>query len=685
MRGQSGMTDHGLVVVFVVLGLGLFATPLFAVSAAGGQVEVVAKPAPDATNSHYVSNRPPLKPSALVKLPIGAIEPDGWIRRQLVLMADGMTGRLQEISEWCDFETSAWTSPDGTGENPWEELPYWLKGYGDLGYVLDDPRIIRDAKKWIEAVIDSKRADGGFGPAENLEKRDFWPHMVMLFALRSYYEYSNDQRVLDLMSDYFKFMASVPNDELYVYPHPYARKWWQWIRAADNLDSIYWLYNQTGESWLLDLARRNHEQTAPWTGEFPNWHGVNICEAFRGPAQFYQQSHDKRHLTATERRYQTVMDKYGQVPGGMFGADENCREGFIGPRQGAETCSIVEFMFSHQTLGKITGDVKWLDRCEEIAVNTFPPALTPDLKALHYITAPNQVQLCQSDYSPMIDNRGTMYAYTPYEKYRCCQHNVSHGWPYYAEHLWMATPDNGLAAVFYAPSNVTAKVGDGAEVTIQQTTQYPFDDVISLKLKAERSASFPLLLRIPGWCDSAEVRINGEKADITVEAGKWLKITRVWTDGDAVELKLPMTIRTRVWEANGNSVSVDRGPLTYSLKIDEKWEAYEKERAWSSFEVFPTSAWNYGLIVDTDQPADSFTVEDHSEPMSDQPFTPDAAPILLKAKGKRIPSWQQEHNGLVGEVPESPVVSEEPTEEITLIPMGCARLRITAFPQVAQP
>ena len=97
--------------------------------------------------------------------------------------------------------------------------------------------------------------------------------------------------------------------------------------------------------------------------------------------------------------------------------------------------------------------------------------MTPDLKGLHYLTAPNQVQLDRPEKSPMIENRGDMFSYNPYQ-YRCCQHNVAFGWPYYAESLWAATSDNGLAAVLYAASSVKAQVGDGTRVQIAEETSY---------------------------------------------------------------------------------------------------------------------------------------------------------------------------------------------------------------------
>ncbi|MEM2904899.1 MAG: glycoside hydrolase family 127 protein, partial [Candidatus Bathyarchaeia archaeon] len=607
-------------------------------------------------------------------LPIGSIQPKGWLRRQLTLMAEGFTGHLPELSKWCQFERSAWSSPEGQGEYGWEELPYWLRGFGDLGYVLRDERVIREAKRWIDAVLSSQEPDGYFGPRVNKANRDLWPNMIMLDVLRSYYEATGDGRVLPFMTRYFRWQLSLPPEQLFPgsWEHPLI---WQKVRGGDNLQSIYWLYNRTGETWLLELAQRVHDRTADWTSGIVSWHGVNICQGFREPAQYYQQSHEARHLQATERNY-------GQVPGGMFGADENCRPGYTDPRQAAETCSIVEFMLSDELLLKITGDPLYADRCEEIAFNSLPAAMTPDLRGLHYLTAPNMVQLDRESKAPLLQNAGNMLAYDPYG-YRCCQHNVSHGWPYYAEHLWMATQDNGLAALLYAASEVEAKVGDGAKVKVLEETGYPFEETVRFTLSAPKPVRFPLLLRIPRWCQDAKVYVNEQLEDAHLSPLSYAVVDRAWRDGDEVRLELPMKVQLTVWARNKNSVSVHRGPLTFSLKIGERWVRYGGTDRWPAYEVYPTAEWNYGLILDEEDPTTSFEVVKRLGELPDQPFTVDAAPVQLLAKGKRIPEWRQEENGLVGALPESPVRSDEPEERLTLVPMGCARLRISAFPTIA--
>jgi hypothetical protein len=431
----------------------------------------------------------------------------------------------------------------------------------------------------------------------------------------------------------------------------------------------------------LELAKKVHRRTAEWEKDVINWHNVNMSQGFGQPATYYMQSKDPDHLHAAERNWRKIRDMYGQVPGGMFGGDENCRPGHTGPRQAVETCGMVEMMLSHEILLTISGDPKWADRCEDVAFNSLPAAFTPDLKALHYLTSPNMILCDRHNKSPGLQNGGPMLHFNPH-RHRCCQHNTGHGWPYYAEHLWLATPGNGLAAVLYAPCKVTAKVGDGTEVTILEETQYPFDEKIRLTITTSKPVRFPLYLRAPGWCEYPGLTINGASSSVRTGPRSYYVIDREWTDGDKVELDLTMKITLRKWTQNNDSVSVDRGPLTYSLKIGEKYIREGGTEEWPAWEIHPTTSWNYGLLLDEDEPASSFRVVRNDWPNDNQPFEATAAPISLRAKAKKIPAWQKDHLGLIGKLQASPVKSGEPTETVTLIPMGCARLRISAFPTI---
>ncbi len=641
-------------------------------------LKIVDRPPAGRSNSFYPSNQPPLEPSPLVKLPIGKVQARGWVLSQLELMRKGLTGRLEEISRFLAPD-SGWLTLKGKG---WEEMPYWLRGYGNLAYLLNDSEMIQKAKKWLEAILASQQIDGYFGPVDNRLSNDLWPNMLALACLQSYYEFSEDRRVLDFMLKYFRYEFELPEEKLL----PGS---WQKLRGGENLESVYWLYNRTGEKWLLELATKIYQNTASWEAPIltperdRNWeessfyHGVNIAMGFRYPAVYFQQAKNKQLLKAVEKNYRQIIEFYGQQPGGMFGADENIRPGYNDPRQGAETCTMVEFMNSFESLLKITGDPIYADRCEEIAFNSLPAALTPDLKALHYLTAANLIS-CDSSDEHDFQNSGTLLSYDPW-KYRCCQHNVAFGWPYFAEHLWLATSDNGLAAVLYAPSTVEALVGEkGQKVRLSETTDYPFDERVEIIISCDKPVFFPLYLRLPNWAEKAWLQIAGEDEVELRHPGKYAVISREWKNDDLVLLEFEAPIRVRFWPGLGQAVSVARGPLWYSLEIKENWQRCGGTNDWPAFEVLPASDWNYALVLDVKQPENNFRLIE-KKPLAYQPFSQETAPLVLEASARKLLEWSAEGK-MVGKVPASPVRSDLPIEKIRLIPMGCARLRITCFP-----
>ncbi len=643
------------------------ASPKIEGSGTSSGVRVVKVPS-GKRNSLYIASRPPLASSPFIKLPIGAIEPRGWLRQQLLLMADGMTGHLAEFSHFLAPD-SGWLTfrPQDAG---WEEMPYWLRGYGDLGYVLKDEPIIHEAKRWLDAALASQQDDGYFGPPLNKTNYDLWPNMLMLNALQSLYEVAGDQRVLPFMTRYFRYELNLP-------PRKLLPDSWQKVRGGDNLASVHWLYDRTGDPWLLDLGKKLFESTVDWTIGPQTQHGVNNAQGFREPSTYYQQSHDPKHLEATDHDYAAIMGEYGQVPGGMFGADENWRPAKTGPSQAAETCSIVEFMHSFEMLLKMTGNPVWADRCETVAFNSLPAALTPDFKGLHYLTAPNLVD-CDPSGDHDFGNAGYLLPFSPREMYRCCQHNVAFGWPYYAEHLWLATHGNGLAAVLYAPSAVEALVGHGAKLRIEEETDYPFGGAVELRMSISEAAAFPLLLRVPGWCKGAAIAVNGRKISVEAPPASYISVERTWRDGDRVHLELPMRTTLTEWKKQADAVSVNYGPLSFSLKIGQQWEKIGGTDAWPDLAVHPTTPWNVGLLVDHHNPAASFRLV--RKPLDGkQPFDLDTAPLELHAKGRLIPNWT-----LIGKMasapPPGPVRSNEPVQNVTLVPMGCARLRLAVFP-----
>ncbi len=665
----------------------------FAGVRADNTVTIVDTPNRESTSVNYTNFRAPLQQAPLLKLPVGKVQPKGWLRKYLELQRDGLNGQLGTVSAWLDKNNNQWLS--NQGDHGWEEVPYWIRGYCSLAYILDDEAMKAETKTWIQAVLNNQASNGRLGPdGYDGNSPDIWAKMPMLWALQTYYEATNTQRVLTAMNRYFKWEMSIPDDK-------FLKGLWQEKRGGDNLWSVLWLYNRNGDQTILPLIDKLHNATSDWTmkGDLPNYHGVNVAQGFREPATYYIYTGDKEMLQATYNAHNEMRRRYGQMPGGMYAADENARAGYYDPRNGAETCALVEQMASDEILMGITGDVFWADHCENVAFNSFPAALTPDMRALRYITSANMAISDEKNHAPSIDNslRG-MLSMSPFSS-RCCQHNHGMGWPYFTEHLVMATADNGLATMLYAANETTAMVADSVSLRMEEITHYPFDETITLVLHPERDVEFPLYLRIPAWAKGSEVSINNEMQQVEGDAaGRYVRISRQWKEGDTVSLRLPMTLRSTVWQQNKSSVSVDYGPLTLSLKIDEEFEAHDSRdpefvqddshwqegvdaSLWPCYVLRAKSDWNYGLVVDKQNLPVGFSVIRKTYPENEQPFTLDNVPLEFTAVGRQIPSWGFDATGMTDLLPTKFAPRAAETTPITLVPMGAARLRISAFPR----
>jgi hypothetical protein len=676
-----------------LLAFAIAAMPALRASAEETKVRVEPYAVATTAGGYYTPNRPPLQPTALMKLPPGSIAPQGWLRHQLELDAKGLCGNLPEVSRFLKFEETGWVHPEKSG---WEEVSYWLRGYAALGYALHDEKIMAETRKWVEAVMATQQEDGYFGPKGQKpvgdKLGDPWGHMPMLDALRTYYEATGDKRALECLTRYFHWL----NTQSVKYFHA----GWAAVRWADTMSIVQWLYNVTGDEWLIGLSGKINDNSADYVTKLPSLHNVNLAQGIRQPAEHWLLAKDPKFLEATESDYRKIMGVYGQFPGGGFAGDEAIRAGFTDPRQGFETCGIVEFMRTFEIMTRITGKPVWSDRVEELAFNSLPAALTPDHRGIHYITCANAPVLTMKGTSGQFSNKFTMLPYRHgSHDYRCCPHNYGMGWPNYAEEMWLATADKGLAASLYGASEVKAKVGEGTEVTLVESTDYPFSDTIRIVVSAPKAVRFPLYLRIPAWCRGAEVTVNGNKVPASRVAPGYVILDRKWKKGDEVTLRLPMALSVHRWEKNKNSASVNYGPLTFSLLIPEKWERGGGDinatrepanviksnggtDAWPEFEVRPGGPWNYGLLLDATNPIATISLEPRSGPLAENPFTQEGSPLLLKAKAKRIPAWTLDSEEIITPLEPSPVASDEPEETVTLLPMGAARLRISAFPVI---
>ncbi len=636
--------------------------------------KVAAASATYGANRHYPSNRSPLAATPFVSLPLGSVHARGWLLRQLELQRDGLTGKAEELLPAAKAD-SAWLG--GSGED-WEKGPYYVKGLVPLAYTLDDEGLKSKAHRWIDGIVASQREDGFFGPKKN---DDWWPRMVATYLLRDFQEATGDSRIIPLLSAYYRHMEKA-------LPGRHLRDWGR-ARAGDEMDTIFWLYNRTGEESLLKVADLLREQAYNWPEIYRNnsflfnggemiSHNVNVPQALKMPAVWWQRSHRPEDRDSLFAGLRHLAQDHG-LPIGINSGTEHLAG--RSPSQGVETCSIVEKMLSQETNLRILGEASLGDNLEMLAYNALPGAFSKAIKQHVYYSRPNNV-------TAVLKSPGFWQDYvdgsvpSPMCGFPCCCYNLHMGWPKFAQNSWAATHDDGLAVLAYAPSEVRAKVGDGTEVTILEETQYPFEESIQFTVHTSKAVDFPLVLRIPGWCEKPVIKV-GDRTVPGAEPGQFLRIARKWSDGDKVSVEFPMSVR--VVPGINQSVSVERGPLIYTLNLEGKPHITKpRPDHFDQYEILTDSPWNFALALDRSNPANSFAVKRGAAPAN--PFEPETTPVRLMAKGRRIPSWKLAWNNAVAfDPPYSPVESSEPEEELTLIPYGTRYLRVTSFPVLGKP
>ncbi|MGA2200633.1 MAG: beta-L-arabinofuranosidase domain-containing protein [Terriglobales bacterium] len=632
-----------------------------------------------------VPNRAPLQQNAFYPLPLGAILPAGWLRRQLQVQANGLGGHLDEV--WSDVgPASGWLG--GTGES-WERGPYFLDGLVPLAHLLDDARLKAKAQRFIDWTLDHQQPNGMFGPTKN---DDWWPRMVMLKVLTQHQEATCDPRVVPLMQRYFAHqLAELPKRPL---------RDWGMYRWQDEAVSALWLYNRIGDLKLLDLVRLLRGQGHDWQSEFKDFrythktgadgkdplvenvgtdeamdtHGVNNAMGLKASPVWWLVSGNAADRQGLHHQLQ-MLDTYHGLLNGMFSADEH----FAGtdPSQGTELCAVVEAMYSLEQAVAILGDAAFADRLERIAYNALPGTFTDDMWAHQYDQQPNQIQ-CSVRPRQWSTNGPDSNLYGLEPNFGCCTANLHQGWPKLTSSLWMATPEGGLAAIVYAPNIVRTTAAGGVPIEITEETDYPFRERIELRLNPQKAARFPLSLRMPGWAEGATLAVNGKAVD-TRQASGFAVVNRTWRPGDRVVIRLPMKPRITRW--HNRSVAFERGPALYSLPIGIDWKKVKDRGLASDWEANPTTAWNYAVAVDERRPEETVAVVEREA--AGTPFTAKGAMVELRVNGCRLPQWT-EYEGSAGPLPASPAESSEKNEELTLVPYGAAKLRITAFPELAR-
>ena len=641
-----------------------------------------------------IYNRTPLTPTHYAQLPLGEIKPTGWLKAQMQSLLDGVTGHLDELYPLVG-EDNAWLGGNG---DAWERGPYWIDGALPMAYIMGDDALKAKALRWVEAILASQQPSGYFGPGSDSTDHhnvasDWWPRMVALKIIQQYYMATGDKRVIDFMENYFAYQLRTLPDR----PLDYWSFWGK-ERGGDNLLIVLWLYNITGNSHLLTLGNLLHQLTADWTARFTtddhlfrqnSLHCVNLAQGFKAPVVYYQQSHDAQHLNAPKEALRRIRHTIG-FPTGLWAGDELIH--FGEPTRGSELCTTTEMMYSLEEMFRITSDNSYLDLLERITYNALPTQITDQADARQYYHQMNQVNITRSWHNFSSPHGDTDLIYGLLSGYPCCTCNMHQAWPKFTQNLWYKSSDGGIAALVYAPSTLNTTIGDVA-VSIDEQTHYPFREevsfVVSFPDNATTKLRFPFELRIPAWSDGYTLTLNGKHIEASKAEGSIITIDRKWHDGDTIRLHFNAHVAcTRWWD---DAAVIERGPLIYSLKMEEHWHKHICEGADLEacgpyyYEVTSPTPWNVALHhrhLHPESLAEHFIVTMNE--CSNTPWSVSNAPIQIKGKARILPHWSISRNvfGSFNYMSQQLDTEPEVAEwvDIELIPFGCTTLRITEFP-----
>ncbi|MGO8752340.1 MAG: beta-L-arabinofuranosidase domain-containing protein [Thermoguttaceae bacterium] len=647
---------------------------------AGAATEAVADPC--------VRIAEPLVKPAFIPLPPGAVEPRGWLRDMALAARDGITGHLDE---WHPTFGEGWkgvpiqapgAEPDGAGW-PIEQCSYWLDGLVRLGYALHDDILIQKARARLSLVVEGVNRGGTsfiYWKPGKPSGFNSWAHSQMGRALVAWYQATGEKPILDAL---VRAYAD--------YPVPMGHLEFNDVSGLCNIDAMLETYAYSNDRRVLERAVTALHSAGPqktlrhWMeGRFSPGHAVITYENIRLPLLVYPWSQNADDRRATLQACSWI-DREHMLPYGVASGEEYMSG--IGAFRKTETCNVAASIWSTVWMYRILGQGASGDAIERAFFNAGAAPIARDFKTMCYYQSPNRIRSdslpCEQ---PNCPGRGAIrFHRLGCPNVLCCVGAVNRIVPNYVMHMWMATPDRGLAATLYGPCSVSTVAGQGVPIQVTCRTAYPFEESIQVRVEPQRKASFPLYFRIPGWCPRARVALNGHTMDAKPGPTGFLRIAREWTPGDVIELAFAMPVKVDhgyetefpasvkgyfAFEPAAVFVkrrlpyaTVSMGPLLFALPIADR----------DPNTPVPGARWQYALDNAALQDGADIRIERKAMPPSwDWPLD---APVTLTAPAQAI-DWKPTD---AQALPSAPVTGKG-AELVRLVPYGCTKFRISMFP-----
>ena len=625
-------------------------------------------------------------------LPTGSNKPKGWILQMMktdletgvVGALDGLypgiqkdnlyntqrRGGVMDVPEMGDLvlkgeeweQSIMWWNAETTGN--------WWDGFIRHAFLTENEGAIKQSKAIVDNLLASQDDDGYIGIYKpNLRYQhqgsngELWSQTTAFRALLAYYEFTGDPKVLQAVEKAMGITMKMYGP-LGKNPFDLKNEFGGVTHGLMLTDVCETLYRITGTKDYQKYATYLYQSfsTYPLNRAFNDMrysflmekdslfqgHGAHVYEHMRPLINAYYNT----GYPELEQAFNNALYKLDKcvLPSGAAHGNEWIAKMEANPdKTGTEFCTMLELRNSYASFIQKTGDITYADRAEKLTYNAMLGSRNQDGTAIVYGKLDNCYVLDGKRHEDGYEADDSRFKYSPThsEPAVCCVPNYARNFSYFLDEMWMKSQD-GLVAVMYGPSELTATV-NGSSVKILQQTNYPLAEDINFNITLEHPSKFTLSFRKPQWSSKLLLEVNNATIE---EDGNYYHVTKNWKTND--QLTVTFVYEIEQLEASNGEFYFQRGPLVYAYSIPAKEKVIK---------TYPNTKFkDYYCFPEEKRYKDLFLTN--------------ASNFQFVSENENSASWYDHKTYLLGTME-----NENKQQPIKLVPMGETVLRKITFPK----
>ncbi len=466
-----------------------------------------------------------------------------------------------------------------------------------------DPELEKKADEWIDKFVAAQQPDGyinTFYTLTGLDKR--WTNMDkhemycaghMIEAGVAYFQATGKRKLLDVcirMTDHMMSQFG-PGKRHWVPGHEEIElalvKLYQTTQEQKYLDFAYWLLEERGHGHgaMGDEGKWDpvyYQDIVPVRQLTDiSGHAVRCMYLYCGMADVAALKNDTGYIAAIDRLWDDVVHRNMYITGGIGSSRDN--EGFTEdydlPNLDAycETCASVGMVLWNQRMNQLTGDSKYIDVLERSLYNGALAGISLGGDRFFYVN--------------LLESKGDHHRQEWYGC-ACCPSQLSRFLPSIGNYIY-ASSDDALWVNLYIGNTGQIRIGE-TDILLTQETDYPWDGSVKLTISTSQPLEKEIRLRIPNWCKTYDLSINGKRINVSEEKG--YAVIKDWKSQDVIALDMDMPVEIVAADPhvkeNFGKRAIQRGPLVYCMEEIDNPEYFDQ------IQLSPSTTFQTAFVSD---------------------------------------------------------------------------------------